>query len=136
MILPNADLRAATRPVFKVQIVNLAFCFAVALVAFRLRDSVPVAVWVRVTAMFVVALLVLFFTTHMYRGKRWAYIRVKWFAIGGTIGFVLVAALPGPFPVWMRAEHAVQALVFAAMAWLVTRPRMRAFFAKPASAAR
>jgi peptidoglycan/LPS O-acetylase OafA/YrhL len=64
----------------------------------------------------------------MRRGRRWAYVRAKWIAALGTIGFVGVAALPGPFPAWMRVEQSVQALVFLALTWMLTRPALALFF--------
>lgn len=132
MTQKDTALRAATLPIVAVQYVNLAMCLALIAAAIVLRHGFLPAVWVRATIMMIVALVLIFFGAQMRRAKRWAYVRAKWMAIGGAIGFVLVAALPGPFPEWMRIEQSIQALIFVAMAWLVTRPHVAAFFAKPA----
>ena len=129
--MTETDLRTATRPIVTVQYLNLAACLALVVAAFALRHTFLPAVWVRVSIMVIVAIMLVYFGIQLRRAKRWADVRAKWMAIGGAIGFVLVAALPGPFPEWLRIEQCVQALLFVAMAWLLTRKRVTIFFAKP-----
>ncbi|HEY1721746.1 MAG TPA: hypothetical protein VGG27_10905 [Magnetospirillaceae bacterium] len=127
---PSANpLHNALRPVIALQLANLAICVTLLATAGVLSD-VPPPVWVRGTIMLIVAILMVLFGVKMRRGRRWAYIRARWIAVAGTIGFFAIAILPGPFPVWMRIEQGVQALLFLALAWLLTRPRVRAFFPK------
>jgi peptidoglycan/LPS O-acetylase OafA/YrhL len=103
-------------------------CAALLAVAFALRDSIAPAVWVRSTIILVVSLFLSLCGRQMLNGRRGAYIRAKWIAALGAIGFVGVAALPGPFPAWMRIEQGAQALVFLALAWMLTRPALALFF--------
>lgn len=128
MISPSPALHAQLRPVVRAQWINLGLCFALISVAAALRDSVTPAVWVRSTIILAVGLFLLLCGRHMRRGRRWAYVRAKWIAALGSVGFVGVAALPGPFPAWMRIEQAAQALVFLALAWMLTRPALASFF--------
>jgi hypothetical protein len=125
---PSAALHARLRPVIGAQWINLGLCASLLLVAFALRQSVSPAVWIRSTIIVVVSLFMLWCGMQMRRGRRWAYVRAKWIAVLGTMGFVGVAALPGPFPAWMRIEQGAQALLFLALAWMLTRPALASFF--------
>jgi hypothetical protein len=128
MTTPSPALHARLRPVIGAQWVNLGLCVSLLAVAFALRHDVSPAVWVRSTTILVVGLFMLLCGMQMRRGRRWAYVRAKWIAILGTIGFVSVATLPGPFPAWMRIEQGAQALVFLALAWMLTRPALASLF--------
>jgi hypothetical protein len=128
MTAPSAPLNVQLRPVIGAQWINLGLCVSLLSVAFALRHSISPAVWVRSTIILVVSLFMLLCGQQMRRGRRWAYVRAKWIAVLGTIGFVGVAALPGPFPAWMRIEQGAQALVFLALAWMLTRPALASFF--------
>jgi peptidoglycan/LPS O-acetylase OafA/YrhL len=128
MTAPSPALQAQLRPVIGAQWINLGLCVSLLSVAFALRHSISPAVWVRSTIILVVSLFMLLCGKQMLRGRRWAYVRAKWIAILGAIGFVGVAALPGPFPAWMRIEQGAQALVFLALTWMLTRPVLASFF--------
>ena len=121
-------LHAQLRPVIGAQWINLGLCVSLLSVAFALRHSISPAVWVRSAIILVVSLFMLLCGKQMRSGRRWAYVRAKWIAVLGTIGFVGVAALPGPFPAWMRIEQGAQALVFLALTWMLTRPALASFF--------
>src|SRR5215831_13455181 len=107
MTAPSPALHARLRPVIGAQWINFGLCVSLLSVAFALRHGIPPAVWIRSTIILVVSLFMLLCGQQMRRGRRWAYVRAKWIAALGTIGFVGVAALPGPFPAWMqhRAER-------------------------------
>jgi peptidoglycan/LPS O-acetylase OafA/YrhL len=125
---PSRALDLKLRPVISAQWINLVLCVSLISVAFALGRSAPPAVWVRSTIILIVSLFMVLCGLQMRRGRRWAYMRAKWIAILGSIGFVGVAALPGPFPAWMRIEQGGQALVFLALAWMLTRPQLASFF--------
>jgi peptidoglycan/LPS O-acetylase OafA/YrhL len=126
--MTSRTLRAELRPVIGAQWINLVLCVSLVSVAFALGHSAPPAVWVRSTIILIVSLFMVLCGVQMRRGRRWAYVRAKWIAILGSIGFVGVAALPGPFPVWMRIEQGAQAMLFLALAWMLTRPQFASFF--------
>ena len=125
---PSRALHLRLRPVIGAQWINLVLCVSLISVAFALGHSAPPAVWVRSTIILIVSLFMVLCGLQMRRGRRWAYVRAKWIAILGSIGFVGVAALPGPFPAWMRIEQGGQALVFLALVWMLTRPQLASFF--------
>ncbi|MBR0799223.1 acyltransferase [Bradyrhizobium jicamae] len=128
MTTPSAALHAQLRPVIGAQWINLGLCVALLSVAFALRHGISPAVWIRSTIILAVSLFMLLCGNEMRRGRRWAYVRAKWIAALGSIGFVGVAVLPGPFPAWMRIEQGAQALVFLALTWMMTRPALALFF--------
>src|ERR1700730_12072351 len=128
MTAPSPALHAQLRPVIGAQWINLGLCVSLLSVAFALRHSISPAVWVRSTIILVVSLFMLLCGMQMRRGRRSAYVRAKWIAVLGTIGFVGVAALPGPFPTWMRIEQGAQALLFLTLAWMLTRPALASCF--------
>ncbi|HLZ06564.1 MAG TPA: acyltransferase [Bradyrhizobium sp.] len=128
MTAPSPALHAQLRPVIGAQWINVGLCVALLSVAFALRHGIPPAVWVRSTIILIVSLFLLLCGKQMRRGRRSAYVRAKWIAALGSIGFVGVAALPGPFPAWMRVERGAQALVFLALIWMLTRPALALFF--------
>jgi len=128
MTVSSPALHAQLRPVIGAQWINLFLCVALLSAAFALRHGIAPAVWVRSTIILVVSLFLLLCGRQMGCGRRWAYVRAKWIAVLGSIGFVGVAALPGPFPAWMRIEQGAQAVVFLALAWMLTRPALASFF--------
>jgi hypothetical protein len=128
MTTPSPALHAQLRPVIGAQWINFGLCVSLLSAAFALRYGISPAVWIRSTIILVVSLFMLLGGMQMLRGRRWAYVRAKWIAALGSIGFVGVAALPGPFPAWMRIEQGAQALVFLALTWMLTRPALALFF--------
>ena len=136
MTTPSHALHARLRPVLGAQWINLGLCVGLLAVAFALRHGVPPAVWVRSAIILIVGLFLLLCGMQMRHGRRWAYLRAKWIAILGAVGFVGVATLPGPFPAWMRIEQGVQALVFLALAWMLTRPALASYFPRVKAATR
>ena len=112
---PSRALHLKLRPVIGAQWINLVLCVSLISVASALGHGAPPAVWVRSTIILIVSLFMVLCGLQMRRGRRWAYVRAKWIAFLGRIGFVGVAALPGPFPAWMRIEQGGQASVFLAL---------------------
>jgi hypothetical protein len=82
----------------------------------------------RVVGNIVVSVVYVFLVRALLRGRRWAYRRVIWLGAVGIIG--LVALQLTPYPTWMRAEQLLQALVLALLVYFVTRPGVRAHFAR------
>jgi hypothetical protein len=95
-----------------------------------LRDSATIGVYSRVAGNAVVAVVYYFLVRSLLRGKRRAYRRVLWLSVAGiaSLGLLWVQ----PYPSWMRIEQVAQSFVLAAILYQVTRPEVRAFFAKPA----
>jgi hypothetical protein len=93
-----------------------------------LRKSATVGVYSRVVGNIVVAVVYYFLVRSLLRGKRRAYRRVLWLSIAGIASLALLWTQP--YPAWMRIEQLGQGVVLAAILYQVTRPEVRAFFAK------
>ncbi|KAA2252677.1 hypothetical protein F0L68_34740 [Solihabitans fulvus] len=146
-------LTPALRRVVMLLCVNLGLSLVLTVLMFIFRDSVidyqlahmslapnadldtvrgilRQAVWSRVISIVVVSLVYVFLVDRLRKGKRGAYRRVILISVIGLagIGYLIIA---GQYPVWMRVEQGLQAVVLAALLWSVTRPEVRARFAKP-----
>jgi hypothetical protein len=95
-----------------------------------LRASATIAVYSRIAGNVVVAVVYYYLVRSLLRGKRRAYRRVLWLSIAGIASLGLLWTQP--YPSWMRIEQVGQGFVLAAILYQVTRPEVRAFFAKPA----
>jgi hypothetical protein len=98
-----------------------------------LRDSATIAIYSRVAGNVVVAVVYYFLVRSLLRGKRRAYRRVLWLSIAGLASLALLWV--NPYPAWMRLEQIGQGFVLAAILYQVTRPEVRAFFARSAQPA-
>ena len=92
-----------------------------------LRDSYTYGIIGRVLGNIVVSVIYAFLVRALIRGRRWAYRRVILLGCVGAVALVLVQLTP--YPLWMRVEQVVQAVVLAALVYFVTRPEVRAHFA-------
>jgi len=95
----------------------------------RFRSVLHQQVWFRVAGVLLVSAMYLRVGYRLRRGHRAAYRRVVWISIGGLLG-LLSLLLSDSYPWWMRVEQIAQGAVLAALLWFVTRPAMRARFAK------
>ncbi|MGH8890629.1 MAG: hypothetical protein ACRDV3_12855, partial [Acidothermaceae bacterium] len=93
-----------------------------------LRHGYAYTIIGRVVGNIVVSIVYVFLMRALFRGRRWAYRRVIWLAGAGIVGLLLIQA--SPYPAWMRVEQLLQALVLAGLLYTVTRPVVRAHFAK------
>lgn len=92
-----------------------------------LRRGYTAGIYGRIFGNVVLSVVYVFLVRALLRGQRWAYRRVL---LLGSIGIVaLLLTQLTPYPVWMRAEQILQALVLAVLLWFVTRPEVRAHFA-------
>lgn len=92
-----------------------------------LRNSYTGTIIGRVIGNIVVSVVYVFLVRALLRGRRWAYRRVIWLSAAGVVALVLLQFTP--YPIWMRAEQLVQALVLGALFYVVRRPAVRAHFA-------
>ncbi len=93
-----------------------------------LRHTYSYAIFGRVFGNVVVSIVYAFLVRALFRGRRWAYRRVIWIAAAGIVALLLIQRTP--YPAWMRAEQIAQAIVLAGLLYFVTRPDVRAYFAK------
>lgn len=93
----------------------------------QLRDGYTAAIIGRVIGNIVISVVYVFLVRALLRGRRWAYRRVIWLGGAGIVGLILIQL--SPYPMWMRAEQLVQAVVLGLLLYFVTRPMVRAHFA-------
>lgn len=93
-----------------------------------LRNSYTAGIIGRVVGNIVVSIVYVFLVRALLRGRRWAYRRVILLGAVGIAALVLIQLTP--YPAWMRVEQLLQALVLAGLLYFVTRPAVRAHFAR------
>jgi len=98
-----------------------------------LRDHpqlVNTAVWVRGSIVLATSALMYRFAAVAARGKRSAFLRLRIASIVIPVAIAVIIALPDPFPVWMKVQQGLCALVVAGVAALVNRRFLREYFAR------
>jgi hypothetical protein len=127
------DAPGELRKIVVLLIVNLALSIALTIATVIARHSIVDYQLdhrhiTGVVGNIVVSVVYVFLVRALLRGRRWAYRRVIWLGTGGILALLLIQLTP--YPVWMRAEQLVQALILAALVYFVLRPEVRAHFAK------
>src|SRR6201994_1203031 len=87
------------------------------------------AAWVRSIIVVGTALILLSAATLAGRGNRGAYWRLRIISIVTTVAIVAIVAVPGTFPVWLKAEQSVCGLLMLGVVLLANGRRARAQFA-------
>ena len=99
-----------------------------------LRDDAAVATdaaWVRASIVLVSSLLTLLFVAQAAGGSARGYLRLRLVTAIMLVAIVVIVAIPGAFPAWLRVEQAVCGLLLAGVVLLVNRAPVRALFARP-----
>lgn len=91
-------------------------------------SDVNSTVWTKAIAVVIVSALYFFFAYKLRQGKYWAYRRLRLTSIFGTLGIIYIVVAPDKYPLWARAELAVQGLILLGLAWVITRPHVREAF--------
>ena len=84
-------------------------------------------------AFVVVTATLFYFAWRARRGWRWAYLRLRLFAQIFPVITLVMAAIPGLYPVWMVTEQIVFSLIMIGIADFLTSDHMRAVFANERS---
>lgn len=98
-----------------------------------LRNDVSVvnpAVWIRGTIVAASSVLTLAFAAGAARGSRGAYRRLRVITAVMPVAIVVIIALPGTFPLWMKLEQAVCGVLLLGVVAVVNGRVMRASFAR------
>jgi hypothetical protein len=112
--------------------VYLALGVATLAVAGLLRHHPAVvgsAVWTRSTIVVATGALLFAFVARAERGSRPAYRRLRIISAATVVAIVVIVAVPGMFPVWLRVEQSAAGLVMLGVAAIANGPRLRAAFA-------
>src|SRR4051812_5614313 len=87
------------------------------------------AAWVRASIVLVSSLLTLLFAAQAAGGSPRGYLRLRLVTTVMLVAIIVIVAIPGAFPVWLRVEQAVCGLLLAGVVLLVNRAPVRALFA-------
>lgn len=102
----------------------------VAVVLLRDHHSIVTsAVWVRGTIVVASASLTFALTFRAARGSRGAYRRLRLMSGAMVVAIVVIIALPGTFPFWMKIDQAVCGLVLIGVTLVVNGKHLRSVFA-------
>ena len=86
------------------------------------------AVWVRGTIVVASALLTVLFARSAARGSRRGFLRLRIVSAAMLVAIVVIIALPGTFPLWMKGEQAICGLLLLGVALLVNGKHLRSVF--------
>ena len=95
-----------------------------------LRKTLQAALWGRLVGSVLVSAVYIWRAFALRRGSRNAYLRLYYIAIIGLVGIAYLIFVSTQYPVWMRVEQVLQALVLISLLIAVSRPAVRDRFAK------
>ncbi len=92
----------------------------------------PWAVWFRSVAVLAITATLLYFAWRASLGFYWAYSRLRLFSRIFPVVTLVIAAIPGLYPLWMTIEQIVFSLLLIGVGDILTGDVMREAFPKPA----
>ncbi|MEV5960720.1 hypothetical protein AB0L70_03095 [Kribbella sp. NPDC051952] len=108
---------------------TLSVLTLIAIIALRNHAAiVNDAVWVRGTIVVASSLLTFAFARRAARGSRRGFLRLRLVSGIMLVAIVVIIALPGTFPVWLKCEQAVCGLLLLGVALLVNGRHLRSVF--------
>ncbi|HEY5320226.1 MAG TPA: hypothetical protein VIJ76_05050 [Galbitalea sp.] len=93
------------------------------------------AVWFRSVGVLGITITLYYFATRAAEGYYWAYSRLRLFSKIFPIVTLVVAAIPGLYPLWMTIEQIIFSFLMIGIGDLLTTDHMRDAFPKPGRAA-
>lgn len=120
-------------------LVELALGVAAIVVAVSLQSSgqnVPWPVWMRAAVVLGMTVTLFYFAWRAKAGYYWAYSRLRLFAKIFPVAALIIAAIPGLYPLWMVTEQILYSIVLIGVADYLSSDYMRAAFPKPSAAVR
>ena len=122
---------AALRSVQLLVIAYLAVSVLTLAAIIALRNHAAVvndAVWTRGTIVVASALLTFAFARRAARGSKKGFLRLRIVSAVMLVAIVVIIALPGTFPLWMKFEQGVCGLLLLAVALIVNGKHLRSVF--------
>ncbi|GLW07780.1 hypothetical protein Misp01_29100 [Microtetraspora sp. NBRC 13810] len=94
----------------------------VAVIVFR-HDAamVTTAVWIRGTIVAAASLLTLFIAVRAARGDRRMLLRLRVVTAAMLVAIVVIIAVPGAFPLWLKLEQGICGLLLLAVVVQINR---------------
>lgn len=109
---------------------GLSILTLAAIILLRNNTAIVIpAVWIRGTIVAASALLTTFFAAQMARGSQRGYFRLRLVSAIMFVAIVVIIALPGLFPLWMKIEQGVCGLLLFGVVVVVNDKHLRSMFA-------
>ena len=110
--------------------VGLSVVTLLAVVLLRNHHSMVTApVWVRTSIVVASSLLMAAFAARAARGSQRAFLRLRLVSAIMVVAIVVIIAIPGSFPVWLKIEQGVCGLVLIGVVAVVNGKHLRSAFA-------
>jgi hypothetical protein len=131
----DTSRRSAFRPI--IVLATLFLGVSAAMIVFlaglvATRTNVDVAVWIRCSLVLGSAVLLLVFATRAANGSRSSWIRLRIVSPIVVVAVIVIVAIPGLLPGWVRVEQAVCGLLVLPIAILANIPRLGRLFPRRA----
>ena len=128
---PRSDSALRSVQLLVIGYVAISVLTLVAIIALRNHTTVVNdAVWTRGTIVVASSALTFLFARSAARGSRRGYLRLRIVSAVMLVAIVVIIALPGTFPLWMKGEQAVCGLLLLAVTLLVNGKHLRSVFTK------
>jgi hypothetical protein len=127
----NETLRSRFRPVLVLATAYLLVSGAmeaVLIVQSAAGASVDSAVWIRCSLVLVSAVVLLLLTVAAARGSRLSWIRARIIAPVVVVAVIVIVAIPGFLPDWVRLEQALCGAIVLPAAIILNLPRTAGLF--------
>ncbi|MBX3099486.1 MAG: hypothetical protein KF761_07880 [Salinibacterium sp.] len=93
--------------------------------------TVPWAVWFRSVVVLGITATLYYFATRGAEGYYWGYSRLRLFSRIFPIVTLVIATIPGLYPLWMTIEQILFSLLLIGIGDILTTDHMRAAFPRP-----
>ncbi|MFF1634854.1 hypothetical protein [Leifsonia sp. NPDC058248] len=90
------------------------------------------AVWMRCAVVLAMTATLFYFAWRAQKGYYWAYSRLRLFSKVFPVVTLVIAAIPGLYPLWMVTEQILFSLILIGVADYLDSDHMRAAFPRPA----
>jgi hypothetical protein len=94
-------------------------------------EQVPWAVWMRTVVVLGMTATLFYFTWRASLGYYWGYSRLRLFSKIFPVVTLVLAAIPGLYPLWMVTEQIVFSLILIGVADYLDSDHMREAFPRP-----
>ncbi len=102
-----------------------------AIIIARAGEPVPFAVWMRTVVVLGMTVTLFYFFWRATKGFYWGYQRLRLFTQIFPVITLVMAAIPGLYPVWMITEQIVFSLVMIGVGDFLTGDHLREVFRRP-----
>ena len=108
-----------------------AAAVVVAVVLFLGGAEILTSVWMRTFVVLAMTLTLLYFAWRAQMGFYWAYLRLRLFSKIFPVITLVLAAIPGLYPLWMVSEQILFSLIMIGVGDYLSSDHMREAFPRP-----